>query len=345
MNPLTRSHVVVVGAGVMGMATAAVLGERGARVTVLDPGLGAHSASAVAAGMIAPGLEAAIEGASAERAALYRVAANLWPAFSKRFQLGLVEDGADWRGPREPLAGRLAALGVEFEDGPEGLYLPGESRLEAAAALRRLHRGLRGGSGCLPLRAERIDPDADGPVVHTGGERFRADAVVLAAGAGAPEVYVEGLRLRGLISPIKGQAAVLGSQALAAVQRTVRTPDIYVSPQRGSVIVGATMEYGRSDVTVEPAAIARLLSAAVEAVPALKDMAPVGGAAGVRGATPDGLPMAGATSAPGVFAALAPRRNGWLLAPLVAEAVAAAIAGEPPAPEAGLLRPDRFDPA
>jgi glycine oxidase len=67
--------------------------------------------------------------------------------------------------------------------------------------------------------------------------------------------------------------------------------------------------------------------------------------AGVRGAAPDGLPIAGALPVPGLFAATAPRRNGWLLAPMVAEVVAAAIAGETDALAGNAFRPDRFGPA
>ncbi|MBL7660408.1 FAD-dependent oxidoreductase, partial [Escherichia coli] len=57
--------------------------------------------------------------------------------------------------------------------------------------------------------------------------------------------------------------------------------------------------------------------------------------AGVRGASADGLPMAGpAPDGEGLFFALAPRRNGWLLGPLVAAVVADAVEGRTPSQEA-----------
>ena len=62
---------------------------------------------------------------------------------------------------------------------------------------------------------------------------------------------------------------------------------------------------------------------------------------GVRGASPDGLPMAGALGE-GLFAALAPRRNGWLLAPAVARTVAGAIAGESKTAFSAAFDPLRF---
>jgi glycine oxidase len=41
--------------------------------------------------------------------------------------------------------------------------------------------------------------------------------------------------------------------------------------------------------------------------------------------------------------AVGARRNGWLLAPLVARTVAAYVAGEDPGPHAARLDPRRFD--
>jgi glycine oxidase len=67
-------------------------------------------------------------------------------------------------------------------------------------------------------------------------------------------------------------------------------------------------------------------------------------AAGVRAATPDGLPMVGASSASGVLVAAGARRNGWLLAPLVAQLIAACVTGRDPGPYAAKLDPRRFEP-
>jgi glycine oxidase len=61
----------------------------------------------------------------------------------------------------------------------------------------------------------------------------------------------------------------------------------------------------------------------------------------VRGASPDSLPMAGRVGE-GLHLALAPRRNGWLLGPLAALAVADAVEQRPPHPLAAALDPLRF---
>ncbi|MDB5495525.1 MAG: D-amino acid oxidase family protein, partial [Phenylobacterium sp.] len=65
-------------------------------------------------------------------------------------------------------------------------------------------------------------------------------------------------------------------------------------------------------------------------------------AAGVRAATPDGLPMAGFSEAPRVILATGARRNGWLLAPLIAQVVAACVTGAEAGPYAHRFDPGRF---
>ncbi|HYE45155.1 MAG TPA: FAD-dependent oxidoreductase, partial [Caulobacter sp.] len=63
---------------------------------------------------------------------------------------------------------------------------------------------------------------------------------------------------------------------------------------------------------------------------------------GIRGATPDGLPLVGPSVRPGVWLAMGARRNGWLLAPLVAAMTRAYLAGEDPGPWAPHLDARRF---
>ena len=64
----------------------------------------------------------------------------------------------------------------------------------------------------------------------------------------------------------------------------------------------------------------------------------------MRAATPDGLPLVGPSARAGVWLATGARRNGWLLAPLVARMLAAYLSDRDPGPYAGLLAPRRFAP-
>ena len=59
-------------------------------------------------------------------------------------------------------------------------------------------------------------------------------------------------------------------------------------------------------------------------------------------ATADGLPLAGPSGEVGLHLALAPRRNGWLMGPLVGRTVADGIEGRLPMADAAALDPLRF---
>lgn len=328
--------ILIVGAGVLGLSTAAILRARGNAVTVVDPG-GAN-ASSVAAGMIAPGMESAIEGLTREQADLLRTAAALWPGFGARTGISLSPALAEWRGDgADDIQVRLLALGFACERTGQGVRTPGDFRLSPAAALARLREGVAGIDG----RVERVASAEGGGWMAelSDGSVLKADAMVLATGAEAVEGLPDAARaVLAAVQPVRGQ---IGFVAEPLTDRTLRGPGGYVTPVEGGVVIGATMEAGRRDLEPDPVAGARLLKAAESILGQSVDPAGVEWRVGVRGASPDGLPLAGLV-APGLAVALAPRRNGWLLGPLVGEVVADAIEGRAPRAEAAALDPLRF---
>jgi glycine oxidase len=338
MSSAERVETLVVGAGVLGLCVAAELAGRGCRPLVLDPMAGAN-ASAVAAGMIAPAFEAASEDADAARAALYRRGRDLWPEFAARTGIRLARDGARWVGPVEPLGGRMAGLGFAVEPTMDGFRTDEDWRVEPEPALAALKRYIldRGGE-VRRATVEAILPVASGLRVIGDTGEVETGALVLAAGWSVGRIRLPGLeRLGGLIAPIKGQIVRLGE----TLAETVRGPGAYLAPRGEGVAVGATMEPGRSDLTLDPQAVETLLAKAVAVAPAVSGARIIEHLAGVRGATPDGLPIAGVSTVAGVHLALAPRRNGWLLGPLVAGCVAAGLLNEHD-PARGAFAPDRF---
>ena len=102
------------------------------------------------------------------------------------------------------------------------------------------------------------------------------------------------------------------------------------------------MEPGVGDPAVNPAKGALLREAGCGLFPDLA-LAPATLLAGIRAATPDGLPMVGLSAQPGVLVAAGARRNGWLLAPLAAQVILACVTGRDPGPYAARLDPQRFD--
>ncbi|THD65526.1 FAD-dependent oxidoreductase, partial [Phenylobacterium sp.] len=163
--------------------------------------------------------------------------------------------------------------------------------------------------------------------------------LVIATGAalGLAELAPELRRL----TPIKGQILRYADRRGGRI--SLRGEGLYAVPGAAGLAIGATMEPGREDTQPDPESLAPLIAAGERLFPALAG-ATFGVSAGVRAATPDGLPMIGAASAPGVILAVGARRNGWLLAPLVAAIVAAQVAGRDPGPYAARLDPARFAP-
>lgn len=335
---MTSPDVIVVGAGVLGLCTAAELAARGHAVTVIDPGL--PNASSVAAGMIAPALESLLEDAGPERAALLRRARDLWPAFAAREHLTLHLEGADWRGPgAEGQVSRLRALGFRADPDDHGLTTPDDWRVEPGPALERL--AIAPGLAVLKGQASAVAHQAGAWTVRTeDGLAVSAAVLVLATGAapGLPGLPGEVACRVGAIQPIKGQLTLV---AIDRPERVVRGPDAYVVPAPTGVVIGATMRPGARDLEPEPEVAARQVAAGLALLD--KGGGEVGETrVGVRGSTPDGLPLAGPSGEDGLFLALAPRRNGWLLGPMVARTVADAIEGRPAHPDAATLDPLRF---
>ena len=334
--PLFNSQdILVVGAGVLGLCAAAELARRGHAVTVVDPG--GLNASAVAAGMIAPAMESAVDDLSADHAALLRRARDAWTDFAAATGVRLDRDPAEWRGGNvEVLGGRLSALGFGHVcDREAGRLTTNEDwKVEPAQALTALRQGLR----LLEGRATALSRSGGRWRVETTAGAIEADQVVLATGAGtAPDGLPDGAtRLLALIAPIRGQIGLVGERL---VEHVVRGPGAYIAPMGLGCVIGATMEAGERSLTPDPERCARMLDAAWAVLGQAPRPLTIEWRAGVRGATPDGLPMAGAVER-GLHLALGPRRNGWLLGPLVAGVVADEVEGRPSKEPA--LAPRRF---
>ncbi|MEQ7156698.1 NAD(P)/FAD-dependent oxidoreductase [Brevundimonas aurifodinae] len=328
--------IVILGAGVLGLAVAAELTSRGADVRVIDPG--GSNASAIAAGMIAPAFESLLDDADPARATLLRDAAALWPAFADRHDLTLDPTPAVWRGPDpDGVAARLRALGFRAELDAGGVSAPDDIRIDAAEALDHLLIGL--GQRLTLRSALSLEPSGQGWTVQTAADAVRCRTVVLATGAAPPIPGLPEAAARAVagVRPIAGQIGFVGRPL---TDRVLRGPGGYVVPAGQGALIGATMVEGQSPALVDPDASARLIAMA-EVLLGHPIDAPVDWRAAVRGTSPDGLPLAG-PARQGVHLALAPRRNGWLLAPLVARIVAAGIEARPRGTHAAALDPLRF---
>lgn len=345
--------VVVIGAGLIGLAIAFELVERGASVRVYDRGEPAHAASWAGAGLLAPYTERITN-----EALLALCAASLdeYPAFVRRvhyasgidahLRLDGVLYAAFEAGGRDTLQEHARALqardiGCEMLDRSQALAAEPWLGAGLIGALlkpteghvdnRRLGRALAAACVARGARVEQsgsIDVEFDARRVRgvrTDRGFVGARGVVNACGAWAAQ-------LRGIppacvppIRPVKGQMIALNVPS-GFVRRATWVPGAYLVPRDdGRLLIGATVEATGFDERVTAEGVHELLHAALRAAPSLGGFTMTESWAGLRPATPDGLPILGPTPIEGFFLATGHYRNGILLAPATARLIAGAI--------------------
>jgi glycine oxidase len=352
LGPQASSYdVIVVGAGVIGLAAAWRISERGLSVCVVERDVPGAGASGVAAGMLAPVTEADF-GAQA-LLALNLAGAERWPSFAAELreradaEVGYRRSGAlvvaADRDDAEALR-RLHAfqqsLGLEVEWlAPSAaralepalspriagaIHAPNEGQADPRLATRALAAALGRLGGEIVTGVEVTAVAGDG--VETSAGAVRADHVVVAAGCWSGDLADVPVR------PVKGQILRLrrGAGRAPLAERLIRTPRCYVVDRpSGEVVVGATVEERGFDASVTVDGVYRLLEAAYEVLPDAAELEWVEAAARLRPGTPGNEPIIGRDS-DGVVWATGHYRNGVLLAPVTADAVAAIVAGDEP---------------
>ena len=239
-----------------------------------------------------------------------------------------------------------------------GVLAPHDHQADPRATLAALRAAFEHEGGEL---AEGVEvTGVEDRAVATAAGTVHAEHVVVAAGAWSTALAPDAPPVR----PVKGQIVRLREAAAARAtpaagrtapraattargfplaERIVRTPRCYVVPRpSGEVVIGATVEERGFDPAVTAGGVHRLLEAAWEALPDVEERELVETAASFRPATPDNAPVVGHGSQAGLVWATGHHRNGILLAPVTADAVAALVTGaEAPEPLAA-FGPERF---
>jgi len=377
-RPREQYDAVVVGGGLIGLATAWRSAQRGLRVALADPEPGS-GASHAAAGMLAPVAEAHY---GEERLLeLNLTAARRYPDFTAELEdlagtptgytahgtLAVAFDSGD-RAVLAELAAFHRRLGLASEpltgrecrtrepllapDVQAGLLVPGDhqvdNRLLVAALLAVIARAR------VPLYRERVaellieNGEAAG-VRLADGQLLHADKVVLAAGCHSNSLPGLPPGILPPIRPVKGQILRLSVPAEAApflnhvVRGVVRGRHVYLVPRdHGELVVGATVEEQGFDTQVTAGGVYELLRAAHGLVPDVGELPLTEVRAALRPGTPDNAPVLGPTDLPGLIAATGHFRNGVLLTPVTADAIAECLATGKLPPEAQGFEPGRF---
>lgn len=366
--------VIIVGAGMIGLACAWRAAQRGLRVCVLERGRPGGGATHAAGGMLAPVTEAefgerallelnlasarAYPGFVAELeevaglSAGYRACGTLHVALDRDeaealrrlhdFQVSLGLE-CEWLRPRacrelEPGLSTGCAGGVHAPH--EGQVDPRELTRALLAAAERA--GVEVAAEAEVTEALLAGDRLEG-VETAGGSRYLAANVVLASGAWRAEWLPR--EARPPVRPVKGQILCLrGPAAEPLCERIVRTPWVYLVPRGdGRIVVGATVEERGFDTTVTAGGVHELLREAYRVLPDVAELELHEATAGLRPGSPDNGPLIGPGALDGLILATGHYRHGILLAPLTAEAVAGLLAGEPPSGLLAAFAPQRFE--
>ncbi len=372
-----RPHVAIIGAGVIGLGIAWRLAPR-ASVTVFDRGHAGKGASYAAAGMLAACCEA--EPGEEALVALGRDSQARWPAFAAELSVASGID-VDLRQEGTLVLALTAddqaeiAHRLEFQ---RRLDLPLEWLSAAATRVREPHlTGKMAGALFSPqdhqvdnrklARALRVAAEGAGVVIHehravreilsrggrtTGvlledGTIAAADKVVLAAGAWSRGIAGLTADQRPPVRPIKGQMLALRMDPRAPLLHHVLwAPGAYLVPRHdGRLIVGATVEERGFDDTITAGGVLALLDAAWRAVPAVEELPIDEIWVGHRPGSRDDAPILGPGPLDNLFYATGHHRNGILLTPVTADAMARLILDDAVDPAITPFGLERFVPA
>ncbi len=304
-----KADFLLIGAGVVGLATALELADRGAKVLVLERGSVGAESSWAGGGILSLLLPWDYSG-TVQRLAEY--SRNLYPAWIRRLRAssGIDPEYLDsgllvlppyahtdavqwclrhdqsWKIRSGPEFGLLNGSGV-------GMWLPSVSQvrnprlvaalLSAAKALGvtvREHVDVLG----LECSGRRVDG------VRTGDGRFLAGGVVLTAGAwsgGLPQIG----SLNGRVYPVRGQMLLFKTRS-CALTTVVYQDGRYLIPRKdGHVLAGSTLEMVGFDRRTTQSAKQRLMAFASGLVPALNSSTLVRHWSGLRPGSRGNVPF------------------------------------------------------
>ena len=375
-----QSHVVVVGAGITGAATALALASRGLRVSIFDQASAGTAVSGASLACIGTHMNSEVD--------LNQLiwGAQIWRQWDSRFggafhyrqcgQLRFITKQEDIAVAEQWIAlERAAGLAPrllsdeEIRDVEPDLqaplvaasWSPSDALVNPFLAVRTLlsaamdagasffdHRPVTG----LDVEGDRIR------AVLTGNQKFDCDAVVLAGGPWTADL----LGTIGVDVPMLPRRA----QCLATVRRppTIRGVIGASKSERGgvdagytqiqqsedgqilfnTVLAGGLSEPGAQNIVpqVQPRFVSDSIAMLVHLFPGLAEVELLRSWVRYEAVTPDGHFLAGPVGPRGVFVAAGDNGTGFGRAPIIAEVIAAAVSDTECAVDAGPYDPARF---
>lgn len=348
--------VLVIGGGVMGLATAWELAKSGVQVTVLDQAQPGKEASWAGAGILPPGHRGS---PSDPLAPLLRRATELWPEVSAELlsatgidngyrlcgEIQVVEEPssldaevAAWAVNgvcAEPLT-REAFQDLEpaaTHDVPAAYILPDAAQVRNPRHVKALLKACAD-LGVTVLADHQVQSltASEGRIesVQTNRGVFQADRYLVAGGSWSGQI-VESLGINLEIEPVRGQM-LLYRVPEPLTRHILEIGPRYVVPRDdGRILVGSTEEFAGFEKSNTPEGLTGLKAFAKRLVPALADAPLEQTWAGLRPHTKRGTPFIGRIpERDNLFIAAGHFRAGLHLSPVTARLAAQLLRGENP---------------
>jgi glycine oxidase len=342
--------ILIVGAGVAGLAIGWRLSEAGMDVEILERGIAGRGATWASAGMISPGAELGRE--SGKMAVFARKARALWPDFAKELEevsghsisyaetgsLLVAEDASRARVLKER-AEMLLNDGIAAKWLTQNqlrahepllstalfgaLHIAVDAQVDNRALSDALSKAFAKAGGRLRERCAMRSLVIEGGAVRavaTSEGVISADRIVLACGAWTN--LIGGIAQEDLppVKPAKGQMMACEPPSSVSLPRApIWSEAVYLVPRKERLFIGATVEDAGIDTSVSREARDFLLQAATLLIPTLGSWRVAEMWAGLRPRTPDDAPVLGPAALEGLYVASGQFRNGILFAPAVAE--------------------------
>jgi glycine/D-amino acid oxidase-like deaminating enzyme len=335
---LTTPDVLVVGGGIIGLATAYFLAERGAAVQLIEAGTVAGGASGANAGGIWPNDQGPAHPPGFQQLAF--VSRDLWgrlslrPGFDFDWRVNGILNVDPEKFPPSAAecaarcqeqgytahavdAGQICLLEPNLKPGlKSGIHYPSEAHVHTVKAALSFARAVRQKGAHLAAGV------AARSLMH---EAQRATRVETTAGTIEPRFVVSATGwsadwLRGVLPQLPPIRSVCGQLISTDPQPPLLTGSVVgkflvLQLRTGEIVTGGNV-LESENVTPDPALSARFAEAARDLLPPLRDVPFTRAWCGRRPATPDGMPIIDrATGFDNLFLACGHYKNGVLLAP------------------------------
>jgi glycine/D-amino acid oxidase-like deaminating enzyme len=359
--------VMILGAGIVGCASARECAQAGLRVAIVEPSIVGGGATAAGMGHLV------VMDDSPAQLALTSYSRSVWkelvpqlPPSTEYEAAGTVWVAADAEEMDEVHAKKkiyanagvdsiiLDAHGLALAE-PNlrpglagGLLVPDDAVIyPPTAASFFLDEAIR--AGAVLLQGYAAVSMGNGSVLLSNGDQYSVSKIVLATGADTallPSLRIQKRKGHLLITDrypgfVRHQLVELGY--LKSAHKLMEDSVAFnIQPrQTGQLLIGSSRQFGSEDSAIEDNILRRMLDRACEYMPALAKVSGIRAWTGFRAATADKLPLIGPTEDPSVFLAVGFEGLGITNAPGAARLLLHHLLGRPSAIDPSPYLPER----